>query len=97
MHHCLQGEQAPYVSFGIPLASILSKHSLLGGDASPESQQLAKAPKERRPESRNIAKFDTKITKVVPPLSDALKDEIERYERRDIARFEKVRVVKPHF
>jgi hypothetical protein len=96
MHHCLQGEEeAPYVSFGVPLASILAKHSLFGGNPDAvESQQLMAFPKDKHRESRNIAKFDTKITKAVPPLGGTPIDEADVYESRDIAHFENVRIVK---
>jgi hypothetical protein len=104
MHHCLQGEEASYVSFGIPLPSILAKHSLLGGEpdgiaaesqqcmTSPSVHQLTKAPRDKHSESRNITKFDTKITKAVPPLGSAPIDEAGIYESRDIAHFKNIRI-----
>ena len=103
MHHCLRGTEAPYTSFGIPLAAIFTKHSLLGGEQEAiiaesqqrsESDKIAKSPKDKHPESRNITKFDTKITKVIPPLGVANLDDPDVYESRDIAYFEDVRVVK---
>ena len=93
MHHCLRGNEAPYVSLGIPLASILARHSLFGGEPEvvAESQQLGK--KDAHSESRNIAEFDTKITKAVPPLGRAPIEEADAYESRNIAHFENFRIV----
>jgi hypothetical protein len=67
MHHCLWGEKAPYVSFGVPLTSILAKRSLYGGNPdvdAVESHQpmvMVAFPKDKHRESRKMGKFDTKI------------------------------------
>lgn len=93
MHHCLRGNEANYVSFRIPLASILARHSLFGGEPEvvAESQQLGE--KDAHSESRNIAEFDTKITKAVPPLGRAPIEEADAYESRNIAHFENFCIV----
>ena len=96
MHHCLKGSEAPYVSFGIALASILAKHPLLGGETADlvEEQQQRMGTKSKQPgfESRNITKFETKVTKAVPGLGEEL-DEANIPESRDIAKFDSVRIV----
>lgn len=93
MHHCLKGN----VSFGIPIANILAKHSLLGGQAqaAPERQQRMRSSLmyRERCERRNMTKFDTKI-KMPPPFGDAHRDKGIIYESRNIAKFSCVRRVK---
>lgn len=92
MHHCLRGRQAPYVSYGIPLASIFAKHPLLGGEEEEQQQRSTQTKSKKQPgfESRNIAKFETKVTKAVPGLGQ---DEATIPESRDIAKFDSVRTV----
>ena len=97
MHHCLKGSKAPNVSFGIPLASIIAKHPLLGGGEAADSvveeqrQRMKTKSKQSGFESRNITKFETKVTKAVPELGQE-GDEATIPESRDIAKFDSFRI-----
>ena len=53
-------------------------------------------PKDKQHESRNIARFDTKITKAVPPIGGWPIDKADVFGSRDIAQFDitQIRIVK---
>jgi hypothetical protein len=91
MHHCLTGQAAPFVSYGIPLAHIMAKHSLLGGqeESVAESQQRKKSP---AVESRNLAKFEVKVSKKVPAVGVDGTEEADAFEDPNFLRILDVRV-----
>mmetsp|Transcript_23579 Transcript_23579/g.48951 ORF Transcript_23579/g.48951 Transcript_23579/m.48951 type:complete len:200 (+) Transcript_23579:485-1084(+) len=91
MHHCPTGETAPFVSYGIPLAHIMAKHSLLGGqdESVSESQQRSKSP---AVESRNLVKFEVKVSKKVPVVGVGGTEEADTFEDPNFLRILDVRV-----
>lgn len=84
MHHCLQNPQDEggkitdktkgYISFGIPLAKILSKHTLLGGHSEGEAQeqQLYSPPAATGKQTRNMAIFKTKPSTKIPMMKGTI-------------------------
>lgn len=84
MHHCLQNPQDEggentdatkgYISFGIPLANILSKHALLGGHSEKEiqKQQLYSPPAAATTQTRNMANFKTKPSTKIPMMDGTI-------------------------
>ena len=83
MHHCLQNPQdggkntdktKGYISFGIPLAKILSKHTLLGGHLKEgaQEQQLHSPPAATGKQTRNMAIFKTKPSTKIPMMKGTI-------------------------
>ena len=99
MHHCLQnpkqergdGMTEGYVSFGIPLANIFSKHSLLGGQSGREiqEQQLLSPAAAAKSQTRNMTVFKTKPSTKFPPMPGMSQP---RRQSPNIAKFKTRRV-----
>lgn len=106
MHHCLQNPQDEgaedmtkgYISFGIPLPKILSKHTLLRGHSEQEIQeeqlQLYSPPAAAKTQTRNMATFKTKQSAKIPTMDGTIQ---RPRQSPNIAKFKTRRIfIDPH-